>query len=976
MTTKAELLLRHFLARQDRFFVLAAWNKHCTAVADDVLAVLATHTDGELAPEAKLTIKAEKYDSTTLGRFRVATPSVDADGLARWVCIDFDGAPLEKGEDDHANPLADPEAAAWACWARLAELGIPSYVERSGGGFGWHVWVLLERPAPLADARALGLGAAPAVKLRSGGVADPVAGLGVEVFPKGFTAVRGSTGAPIWLPWYRLKKQPGANEFYDPISRTPWTPTAFTPVDPDQLAKALAQLPPASSYQGARLITPPGAQNRGKQASKGGAPTPTTPQELNAGDWRAWREQVLAAVSLEQVYSPYMTGRHRSHGWLECRDFRSGSGDVKPSAGVADGTGEAQRGSFHSFVRGDTLSLFDYLVEVGAASSFADACKMLADMTGIPMPKTKAKPAPPPPPTPPGAQPPAGGGGAADPRPLIIVSNQQLDSLAGQAWDSVLLVNDPPSVYNKGGAAVRLAFSEVGSLPTIEEIAQDAMMGTLARTARWYKEKGSGKSLKLEAVFPPKQVALDCLAFPDRRLPQIEAVVGCPVFGKDGSLTTKPGYNPGARLWYEVTPGFNLPDLAEAPTQQDAIDAARWLLEELFVDFKFATVADKTAAVGALVLALARRLVKGPTPLYVVEAPSVGAGKGLIIRLICITATGRDATPQPLPVDEEEIRKKLLAELMTGRPIVVLDNADLNKRRIIASGNLEAVLTTEEWTDRALQQSKMVTVQNRAVWFMSGVNLEFSPGLMRRRVRIRIDPKMADPWKRGGWHHEDIIGWTHLNRGEICARVYTMVRAWLAAGKPKGERRLGSYEGWSDTVGGVLLYAGLTGFLGHLNDPDEAATSHETTEWSEFIDAWWENWNEQNPIKGEKPVRTLPQTIGPLNELCDRRDLLTEVRGGGSARSQQVTFARALKGIRGRVFGDKTVMVRQDANTKTLKYWLQVGTVPDSSNAAAGGAVQVGTAETTAQNTGSRDLSGSVQANRSRTVTPWEESDF
>jgi hypothetical protein len=985
---KADLLLRYFLARRDVFFVLAGWGKHVTATADDVLGVLRTHCDAG-APETKISIRTKNFDSCTLGRFRVATPSQTVEGKALWACIDFDGAPEDLADPDaHSEPLADPFAAALATRQRLISLQIPSHLEQSGGGYGWHLWILFSEPQTLEDARCLGLGVVPkGLRLRSGAFADPAQNIGIEVFPKTFSCAGPTTGSPIWLPWYHAPKRAGANLFYQvdsagaPIA---YDPEDFATASPAELHTALASLPEADAYKLKK-----GASNAQKGPSKprkADAPALTPSEVENASAWKSWRLEMAAAVDLNAVYAPFITGRPRSHGWIECRDFRSTSGDLSPSAGVADGTGEAPRGSFHSFLRGDTLSIFDYLIEFGVVSSFADACKHLADLSGIPLPKTaQTRPGQGDPPDETGSDAPGGSVPGPAGKPLIVVSGQQLDSLASLAWEAIDRTNNPPSLFCRNGRSARLNFSDTGQLPKIEEVDHDSMTGLLARAAQWYREVGAGKTKKLEACFPPKQVASDCLAFVDSRLPRIESVVGCPVFAPDGTLTTQQGYNQNARIWYELTSGFDLPSFPEKPTQAQAQEAADFVATELFFDFPFSSEADKCHAIGALVLALCRRLIKGPTPLHVVEAPSVGAGKSLLARLISVIATGRDGIPQPLPDREEEVRKKLLAELDTGRPIVILDNADLEHRRRIASGNLEAILTSEEWTDRQLSVSKMLTVQNRAVWFMTGVNLEFSQGLMRRRVRIRIDPSCADPWLRGErkpWRHPEIVQWAFDNRGLICSKVYTMVLAWLAAGRPKGLRRLGSFESWSDVIGGILGFCGVQGFLGHIDDPDEAVTSHENTEWAEFVSIWFAEYKITNGVL--PVVATQAIGIGPLNDMCERQSLLTEVRGGESARSQQVRFARALNGIRGRVFIVETpsgpisltVIVRASAHAKALRYWLQATGVKVVQNEIEGSKNSKHTEQSTEQAAVSRDLAGSIRLFRSRRVNPDDDSAF
>ena len=130
------------------------------------------------------------------------------------------------------------------------------------------------------------------------------------------------------------------------------------------------------------------------------------------------------------------------------------------------------------------------------------------------------------------------------------------------------------------------------------------------------------------------------LAYPDPRLPQLHAVIRTPVFGRDGSLIAKPGYHHKDRVWLDVDSTLRLEQLSSAPTP-DEIRAARDLLcDEMLVDFPFTDVSDRAHAVAAILLPFVRRMIEGPTPLHLIEAPSVGSGKGLLANVVAIIATG------------------------------------------------------------------------------------------------------------------------------------------------------------------------------------------------------------------------------------------------------------------------------------------------------------------------------------------------
>ena len=67
------------------------------------------------------------------------------------------------------------------------------------------------------------------------------------------------------------------------------------------------------------------------------------------------------------------------------------TGDTNPSAAVADGTSDAQykadRGDFYSFISGETISVFDFLIAQGLATNFMEAARIVADASGVPLPQ-------------------------------------------------------------------------------------------------------------------------------------------------------------------------------------------------------------------------------------------------------------------------------------------------------------------------------------------------------------------------------------------------------------------------------------------------------------------------------------------------------------------------------------------------------------------------------------------------------------
>jgi hypothetical protein len=847
------LFREYFFSRTDVVAFLGPWNKPHPGEGGEYLdGLLTAHLLGQQAPEAKL--RYRKKDGATVatsGRFRIGSYTPAPGNKTKWLCIDFDG-------HGHAGALQDPEAVARRTQDILAAKGIPSHLERSGGGKGWHLWVFFTEPVPAAKARWLALELVPRdAPLATEGLADPRKARGIEVFPKQSKIKSKGYGNLVWLPWWSGAKE-GGNLFYRPRetgSLEPYVPEGFKTVDEALLDQVLAGLP---------------------EADEGPEEFPETSEDFK-GRWSEWRKQALAALPLESVYGEWLTGKQSGDGWLECRDPSSSTGDRNPSAGVADGSNGLERGAFHSFISGQTMSLFDFMIERGLAQDFRLALDRVAQMSGVPPPSVSTHHS-------------AGGNKLTRASlPEIQVNNRQLREIIADAWRVVrranvtgeYIGNRKPFLFLRGGSMVRLVNGIDG--PMIQQMDEASTYGLLTRVADWVRITDE----VCADVMPVKDVARDMLAYPSGNLPLLDTVVSTPVFGRDGEVISSPGYHAKDRLWFHPTESLRGPDVPERPTREDIEAAKSLLFDDLLVDFPFICESDRAHAVAALMLPFVRRLIEGCTPLHLIEAPTAGSGKGLLSNLLSIIATGRVADGRTMASQDDEARKMFTAELMKGRPIVLLDN--LTDRRELSSPTLASVLTAESWTDRLLGQTTMVTIPNRALWLLTANNPRLSMEIARRCVRIRIDPRIDRPWQRSGFKHMEIVEWAKENRSRLVHAVLVLVRAWIAAGRPMHKTRLGSFEQWSGVVGGILDVAGVKGFLGSLEELYEMADA-EGQRWREFTATWWEAFKDE------------PKKVSELNELCEQLELMLPVRGDGTGKSQQTRLGKALLSARDRIF--------------------------------------------------------------------------
>jgi hypothetical protein len=119
-------------------------------------------------------------------------------------------------------------------------------------------------------------------------------------------------------------------------------------------------------------------------------------------------------------------------------------------------------------------------------------------------------------------------------------------------------------------------------------------------------------------------------------------------------------------------------------------EAKAWLFRELLGDFPFADEASRAHSMALLLEPFVRPMIRGPTPLYLLDAPIRGAGMSLLADVACLLTTGRKAEVMTLVrSDAEEHEKRITALLLAGAQWVLIDNTTS-----LASAPLAAVLTT------------------------------------------------------------------------------------------------------------------------------------------------------------------------------------------------------------------------------------------------------------------------------------------
>jgi hypothetical protein len=165
-----------------------------------------------------------------------------------------------------------------------------------------------------------------------------------------------------------------------------------------------------------------------------------------------------------------------------------------------------------------------------------------------------------------------------------------------------------------------------------------------------------------------------------------------------------------------------------------------------------------------------------------------------------------------------------------------------------------------------------------------------------------------------------LLGWIAENRARLLAGTLTLVRAWHAAGRPQADvPPFGSFEEWANTVGGILAFAGVEGFLGNLSEVYATADT-ESAQWEAFLSALSEEVGDKTFTIAELVERHLPYPGSDLPKLLP--EYLADCYSSGLG-SFQHKLGRAFSTHVERRFGDAGYYLeraKDDTHTKVARW--------------------------------------------------------
>lgn len=274
--------------------------------------------------------------------------------------------------------------------------------------------------------------------------------------------------------------------------------------------------------------------------------------------------------------------------------------------------------------------------------------------------------------------------------------------------------------------------------------------------------------------------------------------VRMPVRRASGEIVLLPEGYDAQSLTFTASTGIEMPELS--------LEEARTVVDKLLQEFSFNDNGrSKAVAVAAMLTVFGIGLLPSLAlpPAFIFLANREGAGKTLLAKVCTIPVLGYAPTAAWAKSDEE-MDKRLLAAVMGGLPVLILDNV----RGHISSGPLELFLTNSHFKGRILGQSKEFMGRKSTVVFLTANGATVSPDMRRRSLFCELF--------LGVERAEDRTFRVRLEaplllraRGRILSALWSLIRSWDQAGRPKPSRINSGFSDWSEIFGGIVEHAGF-----------------------------------------------------------------------------------------------------------------------------------------------------------------------
>ncbi|HMP71774.1 MAG TPA: hypothetical protein PKE55_00775 [Kiritimatiellia bacterium] len=379
----------------------------------------------------------------------------------------------------------------------------------------------------------------------------------------------------------------------------------------------------------------------------------------------------------------------------------------------------------------------------------------------------------------------------ADKKPMVLLPcTTQTISAAGEAFGQLLA--EGGKHFLRGGTVVKVSHDSDG-LPVLDEVRPAALASdfeTVAQPSKIIIRKEEGAEYAEEVPTVCTEQTAKIIANSERfrtELPPIHVVTRCPVLiERGGQLIEIAGYDRESGIY-----------AAGEPTKPVDVETARAMLFDILDGFRFATPADKSRALAAIVTPalVLSGLLRGRAPIDLGEADDSQTGKGYRNKLTAAIYrfTVRAITQKTGGVGSLE--ESFNTALIRGANFISFDNI----RGKLDSQAVESFLTEDTYTARAPFREPVDIDPRRVVLMLTSNKADMTPDLANRASCVRI-LKRKDGFQFRAYPEGDVLEHVRARQPEFLGAVHSVIRAWYEAGQPRTTETRHDFRRWAQTL--------------------------------------------------------------------------------------------------------------------------------------------------------------------------------
>lgn len=378
--------------------------------------------------------------------------------------------------------------------------------------------------------------------------------------------------------------------------------------------------------------------------------------------------------------------------------------------------------------------------------------------------------------------------------------------------------------------------------------------------------------------------------------PVIEGVSATPTIGRN-----EPGYDPVSRRVL-VFRSDAFPDAPLTPTKDDAVAALARLREPVRC-YRWGNDYSEAVWCASVVSGVIRSEMKD-CPMFVFNARHSSSGKTILADCAAQVVAGGQPATMSWTGSHVENAKKLFSVLVEGATVLFIDNVPAGMT--MDSDTLNQMITHQTYRDRVLGLSKTATVSTRVLILVTGNNMKVSGDLVSRTCMATIDPPSPRPEELSyDFHPGELV---KRNRSQLVVDCLTIVRAYVAAGRPNEDQLPACRLEGFNIVRGALTWLGMQD--PHKGMQDLRDQSEEAEERYRLFVAL--------------VVKFEPRVKFRAWSLADEAAVLAMVGGKRDEGDPAKRIGRLLAKHRDLDVGGITLKAQRDSVSKVLIWWYEV----------------------------------------------------